>query len=84
MRFIEVTTLEQEILMEGYKNHPSHAVRRRFHALYLSSKREKVKAIASLLEVRTRTIYKWMDDWETSGVLGILTKPGQGRPPFCP
>ena len=80
MRFITITELEHQTLMEGYKNHPSHSVRRRFHGLLLSSQGKPVKEIASIFGVRTRTIYDWMNKWETQGVAGILTKPGQGRP----
>ncbi len=82
MRYIEITTLEKEMLSEGYKKHPSHSVRRRFHGILLSSQGKQVKEIASVFEVRTRTIYDWMNNWESHGVLGLLTKPGQGRPPI--
>jgi hypothetical protein len=33
MRFIKFTKLEVETLQEGYRNHSSHSVRRRFHAI---------------------------------------------------
>jgi len=82
MRYVEATELEQQTLLEGYKNHPSHTVRRRFQAILLSSQRKPVKEIASIFQIRTRTIYTWIDKWELGGVAGLFTKPGQGRPPL--
>ena len=80
MKFIKITALEKEMLIEGYKNHPSHTVRRRFQGILLNSQGKQAKELASIYEVRTRTIYDWMNKWNKHGVLGILTKPGQGRP----
>jgi len=79
---MQITEIEQEMLSQGYKNHRSHSVRCRFKAILLSSQGKQVKDIASIFEVRTRTIYQWMDNWEKDGLLGLLTKPGQGRPPI--
>ncbi len=80
MRCIEFTKLEVETLKEGYKNHPSHSVRRRFHAMLLNTEGKKVKELASIFQVRTRTIYEWMNRWDNNGCMGLLTKLGQGRP----
>jgi hypothetical protein len=40
MRFIE---LEVETLREGYKNHSSHSVRCRFHAMLLNTEGNETK-----------------------------------------
>jgi cyanate lyase len=61
MRFIQVTTFEQEILKEGYKNHPSHPVRRRFYGILLSSYGKPVKEIASIKFVSERFMIGWID-----------------------
>lgn len=80
MRFIKYTELEVETLKEGYKNHCSHSVRRRFHAMLLNTKGKQVKELASIFQVRTRTIYEWMNRWDKNGCIGLLTRLGQGRP----
>lgn len=82
MRFIKFTNLEVETLKEGYKNHSSHSVRRRFHAILLNTKGKEVKELASIFQVRTRTIYEWMNRWDSNGCMGLLTRLGQGRPPI--
>jgi transposase len=80
MRFIKFTKLEVETLQEGYGNHSSHSVRRRFHAILLNTEGKEAKELASIFQVRTRTIYEWMNRWDTSGCMGLLTQSGQGRP----
>jgi transposase len=80
MRFIEFTDFELETLNEGYKNHSSHFVRRRSHAMLLNTKGKKVKELASIFRVRTRKIYKWMNRGNGNGCVGLLTRLGQGRP----
>jgi transposase len=80
MRFIEFTDLELETLNEGYKNHSSHFVRRRFHAMLLNTKGKEVKELASIFQVRTRTIYEWMNRSNSNGCMGLLTRLGQSRP----
>jgi transposase len=80
MRFIEFTELEVETLREGYKNHSSHSVRCRFHAMLLNTEGNEAKELASIFQVRTRTIYDWMNRWDSNGCMGLLTRLGQGRP----
>lgn len=80
MRFIEYTESEIETLKEGYKNHSSHTVRCRFHAMLLNTEGKEAKELASIFQVRTRTIYEWMNRWDGNGCIGLLTRLGQGRP----
>jgi transposase len=34
-----------------------------------------------IFEVRTRTIYTWMNSWESEGIYGLMIHPGRGRKP---
>lgn len=81
MIYLNLTDLEKETLMEGYKNHPKSSTRCRFQAILLSAEGRQVKDIAAIFTVRTRTIYSWMNNWQKRGIVGLLTRPGQGRPP---
>ena len=81
MRQVELTKSEEMTLEEGFKNHPKAHVRKRFHALLLSHKGWKVKDIAKLYDVRTRTIYSWMNKWEKVGVTELYIKNGRGLKP---
>ena len=79
MRYIKLNSLERETLENGHKNHKKAHVRQRFQALLLSGEGWKIKAIARLCHVRTRTIYTWMDRWEDMGIVGLMVLPGQGK-----
>lgn len=56
-------------------------MRVRFKALLLSDAGRQVKDIALFSVTRTRSIYTWMDNWETYGVAGLMIKKGRGVKP---
>jgi transposase len=78
MRFIKLTTIEEQTLKEGYKNHPKFHVRQRFHALLLSHEGMPIPQIKQIIKTRSRTIYTWMDKWENKGLVGLMIVPGRG------
>ncbi len=81
MRYVKLKEEERETLKHGYRNHKKHHIRQRCHSLLLSNEGMKVKEIASLFSVRTRTIYFWMDRWEQMGLCGLWIQPGRGLKP---
>lgn len=81
MRQVILTESELITLETGFTNHPKAHARKRFHALLLSHRGWKVKQIAQLYNVRTRTVYTWMNRWETMGLVGLLLKAGRGLKP---
>jgi len=40
---------------------------------------ERVKEIGEIFEVSDRVVYKWIDNFNENGVIGLLTHKGQGR-----
>jgi len=82
MRKIDLSSSEFLMLSSGLKHHPKAHVRNRFQALLLSNEGWKIKDIAKLLKVRTRTIYTWMDNWNKDGVCGLFISTGRGRKPL--
>ena len=78
MRFIQLTNLEEQTFECGYKNHPKFHVRQRFHALLLSHSGMPIPQIQKIIKTRSRTIYTWMDKWETKGLVGLMILPGRG------
>jgi len=40
-----------------------------------------VKQIAMLHHTRTRTIYTWLNRWQTMGIVGLIILPGRGLKP---
>ena len=81
MRYIGLTEGEILTLEEGHKHHSSKDFRNRCQALLMNSRRIQVKQISSIFQVRTRTIYTWMDRWESEGISGLMIRPGRGRKP---
>lgn len=79
MRYITLTKLEQETLQEGFKNHCSKDFRIGCQAMFLSSQGWQVKQLAIIYQVRSRTIYTWMDRWEQEGICGLMIRNGRGR-----
>jgi transposase len=70
----EVLTLES-----GLKNHTCSRVRTRFHALLLSHQGQSAEQIAAVLFVSLPSVYNWLCGWEKKGIMGLLTRKGQGR-----
>ena len=83
MRYI--TGLSEEELSSlrlGYKKGKSSQYRSRCHCILLSSEGYQVKELASIFEVRTRTIYSWFKRYETSGISGLANKARGGCKPI--
>lgn len=78
MRYIKLTKLEAQTFEWGYKKHPKFHVRQRFHALLLSHSGMAIPQIRKVIKTRSRTIYTWMDKWETKGLVGLMILPGRG------
>jgi transposase len=78
MRYITLNDEEKAALEDGWRNSAKHHFRRRCHSILLSSQGYKVPEIANLMNVRTRTIYSWFDNWEKSGIDGLNIQPGRG------
>lgn len=81
-RFIKLTETERITLENGYQNHSRHNFRQRCQALLLSDNGLSCKEIAHFFNTRTRTIYTWMNRWESMGIVGLMILPGRGRKPL--
>ena len=79
MRYISLTETERLTLEEAYSNHSSKVFRSHCQAILLSSNGFQVKKLSKIFEVRTRTIYTWMNSWESEGIYGLMIHPGRGR-----
>ena len=79
MRYIQLTEKEEKMLSYEYANNLKHYFRQRCQALLLSNEGVSVPQIAKLLKTRTRTIYEWMNRWESKGLSGLYIIDGRGR-----
>lgn len=81
MRYIKLSASERETLEQGYKNHSKSHFRQRCQTMLLSDTGWQAKHLAILYDIRSRTIYTWMDRWETMGIVGLMILPGRGLKP---
>ncbi len=82
MRFVKLTEPELKTLQEGYKNGSQFQFRNRCFCLILSHQGKSVTELTQFFEVSKITIYSWFDNWETSGLTGLMNRKGQGRKPI--
>ena len=82
MRFIEnLCWLEIRLLQRIYKESKKHYVRQRAHCILLSYQRYQVADLATIFSKTERTIYTWLDSWETYHFVGLYDEEGRGRKP---
>lgn len=74
----ELTEWEKMTLEQGYRNSKKAHFRVRCHSVLMSSEGYKVREIAKLYKVRTRTIYSWFNKWEERGIVGLMIWKGRG------
>ena len=77
----ELSELEKSNLKDGWKYGKSHSFRNRCQAVLLSSENYNSESLSEIFSVRKDTIYTWIKNWKNHGILGLITKPGQGRKP---
>lgn len=82
MRFVKLTEAELKTLQEGHKNGSQFQFRNRCQCLMLSNQGKSVSELTEFFEVSRITIYSWLDSWDTSGIVGLMNKPGRGRKPI--
>jgi len=71
-KVVGLTEWERQTLEEGYRNSVKSHFRIRCQNMLMSDAGYKVKEIAKLHKVRTRTIYTWIDKWESIGIAGFI------------
>ena len=81
MRFVENLSVEKKnTLFELMRTSKSYKVRKRAHAILLSSKKYKIDQLASIFDVDRDTIADWLGRWDENGVLGLQDAARPGRP----
>ena len=77
----ELSELEKSNLKDGWQYGKSHAFRNRCQAILLSNDNHNSEVLAQIFSVGKNTIYTWIRNWKRHGIIGLITKPGQGRKP---
>ncbi|SFU48037.1 Transposase [Halomonas korlensis] len=79
---VPLTGAEQQALNSAYHHGEKTALRRRAHAILLSSQGHTINQISEILQVRRDAVSRWLKQWELSGLDGLIDKPRSGRTPI--
>ncbi len=83
MRFVDyLTEADVTTLEEALANAPIPKFRARSQCLLLSNKGFKIKELAHIFGVRTRTIYTWFNRYEEMGLVGLFFLSENKRQPI--
>ena len=74
----EINPLSFKLLERIYRQSRHHQVRQRAHFLILASLAVKVKELMKIFQISHKTIYNWINRWESEGIVGLYNKPGRG------
>ncbi len=77
----EINPLSAKLLERIYRQSRHHQVRQRAHFLILARQGTTVKELIKIFQVSYKTIYNWLNRWESEGVVGLYNKPGRGCKP---
>jgi transposase len=75
----DVNPLSLKLLNRIYRESRHHQVRQRAHFLILVSQGVKNKELMKIFKVSYKTMYNWLNRWESEAMLGLYNKPGRGR-----
>lgn len=79
MRYINSLSDDDRSALEtAYRHSNKPNFRDRCQTILLSAEGRSVPDIARLLKVRTRTIYRWFERFESAGIEGLKQVSGQG------
>ncbi len=80
MRYIKGLTKDTaKLLKRIYKQSQYHQVRQRAHCILLSYQKYKISELIEIFRVSRNTIYNWLYNWESLGLVGLYDRGGRGR-----
>ncbi len=80
MKKVEKISKEEKAnLKEIKKHHPKYRERERATGILLSYRGYSPQEIGKIFEISDRMVYKWIDNFNEYGIMGIMTQKGQGR-----
>jgi len=82
MRFVKELCLWQiRLLTRIHEDSKKHHIRQRAHCILLSHQGFTVSELAKIFTKTHRTIYTWLDLWESHHFAGLYDRKGRGRKP---
>lgn len=80
IKVLKLSTSDRLALEEGYKFSQKPSYSRRCHIILLKSKSFSSEQIADIFDISKQSVNNWVKRFESKGLEGLSTKPGQGRP----
>jgi len=80
IKVLQLSLSDKLDLEEGYKYSVKSSYSRRCHIILLKSKSFSSEEIAEILCITKQSVNNWVQRFESKGIAGLKTKPGQGRP----
>jgi transposase len=75
----EINPLSFKLLERIYHQSRHHQVRQRAHFLILASQQVKVNELMKIFSISYKTVYNWLNRWESEAMVGLYNQPGRGR-----
>ena len=82
IRKINLSETQRAELEKGYRQSQSSTFSRRCHMILLKGEARTPKDIASIVGTTDQTVGDWLFRYETEGIMGLMTREGQGRRPI--
>ncbi len=80
MRYIKGLTRDTiKLLRRIYKQSKYYQVRQRSHCILLSYQKYQISKLMEIFKVSRNTIYNWLNNWESLGLVGLYNREGRGR-----
>jgi transposase len=77
-----LTESERSELTLGFRTGTSHCFRMRCHALLLKSEGLSSVRVGEQSEMTAQSVNGWVKRFQSEGIKGLYTRPGQGRKPI--
>lgn len=81
-RYIKLTKKERARLEVGRKTGKKATFRQRCHYILLSDQGKSIEEIEDIYRTSRQAIAGWFNRYEASGIKGLHTGKGKGRPPI--
>ena len=81
-RYIKLTKKERIRLENGRKAGKKATFRQRCHYILLSDQGKSIEEIGDIYQTSRQAVAGWFNRYEASGIKGLHTGKGKGRPPI--
>lgn len=82
IKILILTDSQQSELMHGFRYGESHVFRMRCRAILLKSEALGSATVGEQTDMSAQSVNGWIKRFESEGIKGLHTRPGQGRKPI--